>query len=141
MTNKSLFLKKNTTHNSESSSKHEKLLWYEDLEEGLAISQETQKPVFIDFTGYTCTNCRWMEMNVFENPEVIDLFEQYTLIRLYTDGGKNARKYQQMEVDRFGTAALPYYVLLTPDNKEISRFAGMDPDVNKFVNFLKKGLS
>ena len=82
-----------------------------------------------------------MEMNVFENPEVIDLFEQYTLIRLYTDGGKNARKYQQMEVDRFGTAALPYYVLLTPDNKEISSFSGMDPDVNKFVNFLKKGLS
>ena len=106
----------------------------------MVISKISQKPVFVDFTGYTCTNCRWMEMNVFENPNVIALFEQYTLIRLYTDGGENARKNQQMEVDRFGTAALPYYVLLTSDDKVISHFTGMDPDVNKFINFLKKGL-
>ena len=46
-----------------------------------------------------------------------------------------------MEVDRFGTAALPYYVILTPDDKEVARFPGMDPDVSKFVNFLKKGVS
>ncbi|MBC8196670.1 MAG: thioredoxin family protein [Candidatus Marinimicrobia bacterium] len=126
--------------NTESISSHENLKWYEDFEEGMAKSKETQIPVFLDFTGYTCTNCRWMEMNIFEESEVIELFEQFILIRLYTDGGKNARKYQQMEVDRFGTAALPYYVILSPDDVEISRFAGMDTDINKFVTFLKKGL-
>ena len=104
------------------------------------MSIETQTPVFVDFTGYTCTNCRWMEINIFEESEVIELFEQFILIRLYTDGGENARKYQQMEVERFGTAALPYYVILSPNDIEISHFSGMDPDINKFVSFLKKGL-
>ena len=127
--------------NSTPTSNHEKLVWYEDFEEGLEKSKISKKPIFIDFTGYTCTNCRWMEMNVFEDPSVIQLFKKYTLIRLYTDGGPNARKNQQMEVNRFGTAALPYYVILTYDNIEISRFAGTDTDVNKFINFLKKGLS
>jgi thiol:disulfide interchange protein DsbD len=126
--------------NPNSTSNHKNLVWYENFEEGMAESKISKKPVFVDFTGYTCTNCRWMEMNVFEDAEVIRLFEKYTLIRLYTDGGENAKKYQQMEVDRFGTAALPYYVLLTPEDKEISRFAGMDTDINKFVTFLKKGL-
>ena len=120
---------------------HHDLVWYEDYDEGVAASQKSNKPIFIDFTGYTCTNCRWMETNVFEEPQVIEFFKQFTLIRLYTDGGPRAREYQQMEVDRFGTAALPYYVILTPDDKEVARFPGMDPDVSKFVNFLKKGVS
>ena len=133
----------NFSHDVNSSKKmsHHDLVWYEDYDEGVAASQETNKPIFIDFTGYTCTNCRWMETNVFEDPQVIEFFKKFTLIRLYTDGGPNARKYQQMEVERFGTAALPYYVILTPDDQEVARFPGMDPDVNKFVNFLKKGVS
>jgi thiol:disulfide interchange protein DsbD len=45
-----------------------------------------------------------------------------------------------MEIDRFGTAALPFYVVLNPDDEEISRFPGMDTDVNKFVDFLEKSL-
>ncbi|MAJ43795.1 MAG: hypothetical protein CMF96_03495 [Candidatus Marinimicrobia bacterium] len=120
---------------------HHDLVWFEDYDEGVASSKETDKPIFIDFTGYTCTNCRWMETNIFENPQVIEFFKEFTLIRLYTDGGPRAREYQQMEVDRFGTAALPYYVILTPDDKEVARFPGMDTDVSKFINFLKKGIS
>lgn len=133
---------KSTSHDnkSENSLSHHDLVWYEDYDEGVIASKVSSKPIFIDFTGYTCTNCRWMETNVFEEPEVIEYFKQFTLIRLYTDSGPNARKYQQMEVDRFGTAALPYYVILTPEDQEIARFPGMDPDVNKFINFLKKGI-
>ena len=41
------------------------LEWYTELEDGLAVAQKTGKPVFVDFTGYTCTNCRWMETNIF----------------------------------------------------------------------------
>ena len=134
----------NGTHSKLDSKKapsHHDLTWYEDYNEGINASQESNKPIFIDFTGYTCTNCRWMETNVFEDPQVIEFFKKFTLIRLYTDGGPRAREYQQMEVERFGTAALPYYVILTPDDKEVARFPGMDPDVNKFINFLKKGIS
>jgi hypothetical protein len=46
-----------------------------------------------------------------------------------------------MEIDRFGTAALPFYVVLSPANEELARFHGMDPDVNKFIGFLEKSLN
>ena len=46
-----------------------------------------------------------------------------------------------MEIDRFGTAALPFYVVLNSDNEELSRFHGMDPDVGKFISFLENALS
>lgn len=115
------------------------LVWIENFDEGMMTAKEINKPAFIDFTGYTCTNCRWMETNIFEEESVKKHFEDFVLIRLYTDGGENHREYQKMEVDRFNTAALPFYVILTPDNKEITRFPGMNPDVSEFVNFLERG--
>jgi hypothetical protein len=46
-----------------------------------------------------------------------------------------------MEIDRFGTAALPFYVVLSPANEELARFHGMDPNVNKFIDFLNNSLN
>ena len=46
-----------------------------------------------------------------------------------------------MEIDRFGTAALPFYVILSPENKELARFHGMDPNLGKFIGFLENSLS
>ena len=82
-----------------------------------------------------------METNVFEELKVQNMFKKFVMLRLYTDGGKNHRENQQMEIERFGTAALPFYVVLSPNDEEISRFPGMDPDVNKFVDFLEKSLN
>ena len=62
------------------------------------------------------------------------------LVQLFTDGGPNFRENQQMEIDRFSTAALPFYVVLSPENIELAQFPGMDPDVNKFIKFLKDAL-
>ena len=73
--------------------------------------------------------------------KVQKLFNEFIMLRLYTDGGENHRENQQLEITRFGTAALPFYVVLSPDDEEISRFPGMDPDVNKFVSFLEKSLN
>ncbi len=117
------------------------LNWINDFEIGLNEANRVGKPIFIDFTGYTCTNCRWMETNVFIHPEVEALFEKFVLVKLFTDGGPKFRENQQMEITRFGTAALPFYVVLDPDDNEISRFHGMDTDVNKFIKFLKNSLS
>jgi thiol:disulfide interchange protein DsbD len=117
------------------------MLWYDNLPEALDIAQDVNKPLFIDFTGYTCTNCRWMETNVFKETEVQNLFNKFIMVRLYTDGGNNYRENQKMEIERFGTAALPFYVVLSPSNQEISRFPGMDPDVDKFVEFLENSLN
>ena len=81
-----------------------------------------------------------METNVFVDQEVQSLFNEFVLVQLFTDSGPNPRKNQQMEIDRFGTAALPFYVVLSPENEEISRFHGMDPNVSKFIGFLENSL-
>jgi len=114
--------------------------WITNLDEGLNEANRVQKPVFVDFTGYTCTNCRWMEANVFTDPRVKEKFEHFVLVQLFTDGGDNYREKQQYEIDRFGTAALPYYVILTPEDEVIAEFPGLTRDINEFVKFLDSGL-
>ena len=114
--------------------------WIENYEEGVQEAQVTGKPIFVDFTGYTCTNCRWMEVNVFVDEEVEELFENFVLIKLYTDAGPNHKKYRQMEIDRYNTSALPFYVVLDTNENEVERFHGMDPDISKFIKFLKLSL-
>ena len=119
---------------------HEGLTWYKDLNQAFKASSVTSNPIFVDFTGYTCTNCRWMEVNVFIKPEVKERFEKMTLVQLYTDGGPNHKENQIYEIERFGTAALPYYVILSPDDEVISTFPGMTRNINDFIDFLDSGL-
>ncbi len=118
----------------------EEFQWYRNLNKGLEEAKATGKPVFIDFTGYTCTNCRWMEANIFTKSEVKFRFNEMILVQLYTDGGENHRENQQYEIDRFGTAALPYYVILSPDDEVITTFPGMSRDLDDFLDFLDTGL-
>jgi len=115
--------------------------WYRDLEKGLSEAKVTSKPVFIDFTGYTCTNCRWMEANIFTKREVKDRFNEMILVQLYTDGGPNHRENQEYEIERFGTAALPFYVIISPNDEIITTFPGMTRDLNNFLDFLDEGLA
>ena len=114
--------------------------WIQNYDEGVQESKKTGKPIFVDFTGYTCTNCRWMEVNVFVDEEVEKLFENFVLIKLYTDAGPNHKEYRQMEIDRYNTSALPFYVVLDTNENEIKRFHGMDPDISKFIKFLELSL-
>ena len=114
--------------------------WFYELEDGFSAAISNGKPIFIDFTGYTCTNCRWMETNIFTLSEVKSRFNEFNLVSLYTDGGNNYREKQQYEIDRFGTAALPYYVILSPEDEVLATFPGLTRDKNKFLNFLDKGL-
>ena len=118
----------------------EGLTWYKDLDKAFAVSKSNGQPIFVDFTGYTCTNCRWMEVNVFIKPEIKERFEKMTLVQLYTDGGPNHKQNQEYEIDRFGTAALPFYVILSPENEVISTFPGMTRKLDDFIDFLDSGL-
>ena len=119
----------------------EEFKWYRDLDQGLTEAKATGKPVFIDFTGYTCTNCRWMEANIFTKREVKDRFNEMILVQLYTDGGPNHRENQEYEIDRFGTAALPFYVIISPYDEIITTFPGMTRDLDNFLDFLDEGLA
>lgn len=118
----------------------QKLLWIKnDYPAALEKAKAENKKVFVDFTGYTCTNCRWMEANVFPKPEVEAEFEKFVLVSLYTDGeGEIYERQQAMEQEMFGTVALPFYAVINPDGKPVATFPGLTRNVDEFVDFLKK---
>ena len=115
--------------------------WIEnDYQAALAKAKAENKRVFIDFTGYTCTNCRWMEANVFPKKEVEAELNKFILARLYTDGeGEVYERQQAMEQEVFGTVALPFYAIVDGNGKTIATFAGLTRNATEFVDFLKKG--
>jgi thiol:disulfide interchange protein len=110
-----------------------------DLDEGLRQAKLQNKKVFVDFTGYTCTNCRWMEANMFPLPNVKVEMDKFILVRLYTDGeGEIYEKYQRFEQETFGTVALPYYAIFDADGKPTATFPGLTRSGDEFIGFLKK---
>jgi thiol:disulfide interchange protein DsbD len=112
-----------------------------DYAAALAKAKAENKRVFVDFTGYTCTNCRWMEANIFPKPVVAAELEKFVLVRLYTDGeGEIYEKQQQMEQDLFGTVALPFYAVMNSEGRAIATFPGLTRDPGEFANFLKAAL-
>jgi thiol:disulfide interchange protein DsbD len=112
-----------------------------EYEAALAQAQREARPVLVDFTGYTCTNCRWMEANMFPRPEVAAEMERYIRLRLYTDGrGQPYQRFQALQRDVFGTVALPYYAVLEPDGRPVVAFGGLTRDSRAFVSFLRRGL-
>ena len=113
-----------------------------DLPAALAVARQEKRRVFIDFTGYTCTNCRWMESNMFTRPEVKVAMNRFVLARLYTDGdGDIYDKQQAMQQQRFGTIALPLYAIVDADGKTVTTFAGLTRSPNDFLSFLSAGLN
>ncbi len=115
----------------------ESLPWQTDLQAALVQARTEGKRVFVDFTGYTCVNCRWMEKNVFAHPEVLARFEKdFILVQLYTDGGDDAEVNQQLQIERFNTVALPLYVVLDANDQVQARHAGILKPVEAFLKFL-----
>jgi thiol:disulfide interchange protein DsbD len=113
------------------------LPWQSTLVAGLRKAQASGKPVLIDFTGYTCVNCRWMEKHVFAERTVYEtLRDRFVLVQLYTDGGANGDENQRLQIDRFRTIALPYYVVLSADDALLGRHAGITPSPEAFLAFL-----
>jgi thiol:disulfide interchange protein DsbD len=96
--------------------------------------------VLVDFTGYTCTNCRWMEANMFTRPDVAREMARYTRVRLYTDGlGEPYERYQALEQEMLGTVALPFYAVLEADGTPVVAFGGLTRDEARFLTFLRRG--
>ena len=116
------------------------LEWVNSLEEGFQLAKEENRNIFIDFTGVTCTNCRWMETNIFTQESVEELMKQFVLVSLYTDAGDNYLEKREYQIDRFQTAALPYYVILDKEDSIIAEFPGMSRNVDDFIEFLESGL-
>ncbi|WP_447642640.1 MULTISPECIES: protein-disulfide reductase DsbD family protein [Chitinophagaceae] len=132
------------------------LTTYYDLDEGIAAAKALNKPIMLDFTGHSCTNCRKMENEVWSNPEVLDrLRNNFVIISLYTDeysdlpssqvyknkDGKEittlGEKAKDYEVSRFGLLSQPLYMFMDTDEKLLSDVKyGYDSDIEKFKQHL-----
>ena len=130
-----------------------------DYEEGLAYAKSVNKPVLIDFTGWSCTNCRKMEASVWPDKEVIRrLREDYVLISLYVDdktelkedekyissfSGKKVntigQKWSDFQASKFGTNSQPYYIITDHDGKIMVPPQAYNLDISNYVIFLDKG--
>ena len=109
-------------------SRGQELTWHTNLDTALAQARQEQKLVFIDFTGYTCTNCRWMEANIFTLPAVHAGLQKYVRLQLFTDGaGKEYEDNQAYQKEKFGTVALPLYAILDAQGNKLATFPGNDP--------------
>lgn len=114
------------------------LVWFDNYEAALQTAKEQNKKLFIDFTGFTCTNCRWMELNMFNKPDVKALLSDMILVKLFTD--RRQEPYlsnKQFQQERFNSIELPLYVLYTPD-EELLATKAFTRDKQEFIDFLKK---
>ena len=129
---------------------------YFDLNEGIAAAKVLHKPIMLDFTGYSCANCRKMEAQVWSDPEVIKrINENFVLVSLYVDeptelssvekyttakgeaietvGDKNL----DYEITKFGFNAQPLYMFIDASQNALSDIKyGYDPDIDKFIKHL-----
>ena len=133
---------------------------YFDYEQALSCARAQDKPVFVDFTGHGCNNCREMENSVWSDPEVLKMLrEEYVVVALYVDdktempeedwsvstkNGKVKKTIGSKNIDfqetRFGANAQPYYVLLDNDGDMLMIPRSYSKDKAAFLTFLKKGL-
>ena len=130
-----------------------------DLEEAEAYAAKVGKPVFIDFTGHGCVNCREMEARVWSDPTVLELLKsEYVICALYTDDKMTLPESEWVTADngkvlkslgkvnahyaltRFGVNAQPYYVLQGKNEKILVEPRGYNLDAQAFAEFLRKGV-
>lgn len=118
----------------------EEVVWLKNLDEAKKISKEQNKPIFIDFTGFTCTNCRWMEQNFFRKSETIDLFSNYVLVKLYTDRLEEPYiSNKKLQEEKFGSIELPMYAIISTEG-EVLGTETFTRDYNQFKSFLNLGI-
>ncbi|MCW9708386.1 protein-disulfide reductase DsbD family protein [Fodinibius salsisoli] len=114
--------------------------WSSNYQTSLEEAKKENKAVFIDFTGYTCTNCRAMETNVFPLEPIQKRFAKMEQVRLYTDDGIEGPKNQQFQFELTGTVALPTYVIVDPRTEQVVEQLVGYADKKEFQQFLDSGL-
>ncbi|MBD3748330.1 MAG: thioredoxin family protein [Sphingobacteriales bacterium] len=130
-----------------------------DYQQALDEAKKLHKPLFIDFTGHTCVNCRKMENNVWSDPEVLKrLNNDFVLVSLYVDdkadlpdseqyispfSGKKIKtignKWSDFQATQFKTNSQPYYVIVDDEGKELVPPQAFNLDIKNYINFLDSG--
>ncbi len=141
------------------------LICFKDLKAGLEYAQNEDRPIMLDFTGYACPNCRKMEEQVWSDEQVDELLRtNYVIISLYVDDKQKLSSEEQVNVARAGggvrkletvgskwanfqtqffqTNSQPYYVLLSPDGKNVlTPPVGYSASISDYIDFLNCGLT
>ncbi len=118
----------------------EDLKWWYSFDDAKAEAKKVGKPIMVDFTGYNCTNCRYMERNMFPNEEVNkSLKENFVLAKLYTDRvtDESNKVNRKLMYKWTQSSVLPGYVIVTPD-EQIIAVHNYDPSQELFMAFLAK---
>ena len=131
-----------------------------DYERAMKLSDSLHKPLLIDFTGWACVNCRKMEENVWNQPEVNSYIkENYILVSLYVDDRKklpigerntyttkdnnkkeiitHGDKWSTFEAENFSQVSQPFYVILDNQGKLLNYPVGYTPDIKEYLDWLK----
>lgn len=132
---------------------------FHDYNEALAFAKKENKPLMVDFTGWSCVNCRKMEDQVWSDPEVLRrIANDYVLVSLYVDDkealpdseqyvsaktGKRIKtvgnKWSDLEIERYNRNSQPYYVLLDHEEKPLTQARAYDTDIQAYIEFLDQG--
>lgn len=130
-----------------------------DYDEGMAYAKQVGKPVFLDFTGHSCTNCRKMENAVWPDAEVLNrLKNDFVVISLYVDDRtelpedqKYVSKYTgkkvktlgnrnvDLQVSKFNSNAQPLYVVTDAEGNPLNKPYGYNEDIAAYIKFLDEG--
>lgn len=132
---------------------------YFDYDQALACARQQNKPLFIDFTGHGCTNCREMEANVWSDPQVLQrLKENYVVVALYVDDKTQlpeaawytstydnkvkktiGKQNSDLQITNLNNNAQPFYVLVGKDERVLVSPYGYNLDAESFSKFLDAG--
>lgn len=133
---------------------------YFDFDQAMRCAKEQNKPLFIDFTGHGCVNCREMEANVWGDPRVLEILRNhYIIAALYIDDKTQmpesdwvtstfdhkvkktiGKKYADFQISRYNVNAQPYYILMDHNEQTLVPPRSYNLDVEGFIEFLKKGI-
>ena len=135
------------------------LVGYDNIDDALAASKATGKPVFVDITGYGCVNCREMEARVWSDPQVLSLLrDRFIMVALHNDDKTRLPESQWITTDegkvlkdvgrvnsyiartRFGVNSQPNYALLDSDGELLAPVRGYNLSIDGFVEFLNQAL-
>ena len=122
-----------------------------DFDQAVLQAKKENKPIFIDFTGVNCINCRLMEKKM-QEPHNRERLEGFVIAQLYTDlipaqiadadeADRLLKRNKDLQEEWYGDASMPGYAVATPDGQIIlSRFAGLEQRSGDFAAFLDEGL-
>lgn len=137
------------------------IIAFTDYEKGMAYAKEVGKPVFLDFTGHACVNCRKMEDHVWTDDKILSTMKNdVVLISLYVDDKKElpeneqyisetsgkkiktiGNKWSDFQIAKYQANAQPYYIILDHEGNSLNEPVGYTPDVDEYAAWIASGVS